>query len=88
MQVFITKYALTKGIFEAEAEVFPERDMIRVTGENGYDTYFHGEGKDWHGSLKDAKKRSEEMRKKKISTLEKQLEKVKNLSCDKTTVWM
>lgn len=78
MKVYITKYALTQGIFEAEAEECPGfKGMIEISGE--YPEYYHGEGKDWHRTKAGAVKRAEEMREKKILSLQKQIERLKNL---------
>ena len=52
-------------------------DMIEVIGSNGM--YFHGEGKDWHRAKESAIKRAEEMRLKKITSVEKQLQKLKDM---------
>ena len=79
MKVWITKYALTQGIFEIEAEEcgmgFP--GMIQTKEE--YPSYYHKEGKDWHRSKESAIKRAEEMRQKKISSLKKKLEKLEKM---------
>jgi len=78
-KVWITRYALTEGIYEKEAKVCinVSEDMIEVIGSNGM--YFHGEGKDWHRTKESAIKRAEEMRKKKITSVEKQLQRLKDM---------
>ena len=79
MKVWITKYALTQGIFEIEAEEcgmgFP--GMIQPKEE--HPSHCHEEGKDWHRSKDSAVKRAEEMRQKKISSLRKKLEKLEKM---------
>lgn len=79
MKVWITKYALTQGIFEIEAEEcgmgFP--GMIQTKEE--HPSYYHEEGKDWHRNKESAVKRAEEMRQKKISSLRKKLEKLEKM---------
>lgn len=72
-KVFITKYALTKGILEKEAE-------IRDYG-NGYiRAYMKGEfssyslGKECFRTREQAMERAEKMRLKKIASLKKQIE--------------
>lgn len=79
MKVWITKYALTQGIFEIEAEEcgmgFP--GMIQTKEE--HPSHCHEEGKDWHRSKESAIKRAEEMRQKKISSLKKKLEKLEKM---------
>lgn len=77
MKVWITKYALSKGIKETEVKQsnsFPEI----VHGKDLYDSY-HGEGKEWHRTKESALARAEEMRKKKIDSLRKQIEKLEKL---------
>lgn len=79
MRVWITKYALTTGIFEADVDVsddFPE--LVRVSPTQ----YFQGEGKDWHRTKIEALQRAEEMRQKKIRSLKKQIEKLKKKTFD------
>lgn len=76
MKVYIVKYALSQGILEREAEecaISPE--MIRT--DDG--AYYHGEGKDWTRTKKAAVARAEEMRLKKIDSLQKQIKKLENL---------
>lgn len=77
MKVYITKYALSQGIFEVDGEVselFPDTFDAR-----GYLGYFHGDGKEWHRTRESAIKRAEEMRKKKIASLKKQIEKLEKM---------
>ena len=84
MHVFITKYALTKGIQECtDASVCdPYQDTIRVKYLSGvglltFDVFFHGQGDEWHKSRESAVIRANEMVSLKISSLEKQLVKLK-----------
>ena len=80
MKVWVTKYALTAGIFTKEAEIFNDDTKlccIRGDNEYTYDQYFRG--KDWHLLEKNVKIRFEEMKRKKIMSLEKQLKKIKAL---------
>jgi len=79
MKVYITKYALTQGIYETEAEECGAefKGMIRTGKE--YSSYYHGEGKDWHRTREGAIKRAEEMRERKIQSLRKQIQKLENL---------
>ena len=83
MKVWITKYALTKGIIEAEAEVCIDADktgnMIECRSA-GREYCIHGEGRNWHKSKEGAVKKAEAMRKKKIETLKKEIEKLENLT--------
>lgn len=77
MKVWITKYALTKGILEKECEDCRD-DTVRET-ENSFPVYYHGEGKEWHRTKESAIKRAEEMRQKKITRLKKQIEKLEGM---------
>ena len=86
MKVFITKYALTKGIQEEQAKRSAQSPttMIEVnpTPENGYDftEYFHGEGEEWHLTRKSASATAEKMRRSKINSLQKEIEKMEELN--------
>jgi hypothetical protein len=71
VMVWITKYALTKGIFCKEAEI--KGDMIK------YDRYSCELKPDWHLTQEEAIKRAEEMREKKIKSLKKSLAKMEGL---------
>jgi len=78
-KVWITKYALTQGIIEGEAEICHgvSESMIELLESNKM--YFHGEGREWHRDKESAIKRAEEMKLKKIASIEKQLEKLKEI---------
>ena len=74
MKVFITKYALTKGILEAEAEGMPKPmapNMVAVPGTHGYIACFHKD--EWFLTLAEAEARREELIAAKRKSLEKQL---------------
>jgi hypothetical protein len=81
-RIWITKYALTSGIFEADAEVEKNSDGMAVVPKNyetgTYAQYFHG--KDWHLTREGALTRAEEMRVKKITSLKKQLKKLEEMN--------
>lgn len=79
MKVYITKYALTKGIEVCEAETSDIYSDNIFTKEK-YRRYFH-KG-DWWKNENEAIKKAEEMRVKKITSLEKQIQKLKNLKFD------
>lgn len=76
MKVWITKYALTKGILEMEGEETISPSMICITNTQPPDYY---NGKDWHFSKKKAIERANEMALNKINTLQQQIEKIKSL---------
>jgi hypothetical protein len=76
MKVWITKYALTKGIFSIDAEVGD--GMARNTA-NSYWEIYHGLGRDWHHEFPDAVQRARKMRDEKIISLNKQIARLKTL---------
>lgn len=80
MKVWITKYALTRGIFEAEVEE-RDRGMVRLVDHRpvGYGILFHAEGRDWHRTLESALARCEVMREAKLKSLEKSSAKLRKL---------
>lgn len=83
MKVWITKYALTRGIIETEAYkkcliTDPSGDMISIR-EKGYVSCFHGNGNEWHTTKESAINKAEEMRKKKIVSLKNQIEKLEKM---------
>ncbi len=81
MKVWITKYALSAGIQERDAEVCEgQPNMIEVKGRNVFNQYFHSEGKDWHRSRSDAVARAQQMRRNKIEGLRKQMTKLQQLT--------
>jgi len=75
-KVWITKYALTQGIYEAMVELCDDSDpsgnMVKQDGKWG-GSYYHGKGKDWHENKYGAMVKADEMRKKKIAALKKQI---------------
>ena len=82
MKVWITKYALTSGIWTGEAEdrkdgvieckrpMTPEGEKELLWG------YFHGEGREWHRTEEAAKTKALEMRDKKVLSLLKKIRKL------------
>lgn len=78
MKAWITKYALTKGILEKEVEDCGD-GMVRESG-NHFPTYYHRT--DWHKDKESAIAKAEEMRKKKIASLKKQIEKLEKMKFD------
>lgn len=73
MKVWITKYALTKGIYEREVEQTHIASM--VSGPGTFEIY-HGEGKNWHRTRGGAIIHANAIRLAKIKTLHKQLAKL------------
>jgi len=79
MKVFITKYALTKGIYQVEARrVVGTIDMLEIpTARGTMSQYLHG--LDWHITHESAVMKAEAMRRKKIASLKKQLSKLEEM---------
>ncbi len=79
--VWITKYALTTGMFTAETKDdinALEDDIVRVNNQslNGYRLYFQNE---WHATEAMAIAYVKIIRDKKIKALKKQIKKLENL---------
>ena len=68
MKVWVTKYALTKGI-----QYMDVQQLSRDTVQADTHMYFCKEGKDWHLSYQSALARAEQMRIAKCASIEKQL---------------
>lgn len=79
MKFFITRYVLTNGIQEIEAEECGNGMLRTPRIANEIVKYFHGEGKDWHKTLENARVRAEEIRKKKIVSLNKSIKKLEQM---------
>lgn len=77
-EIWATKYALTEGIQHLKAgRCLHSPNMVYVPS-NGY--YLHGEGRDWHRTEEAAKARAEAMRKAKIQSLKRSIQKLQKLS--------
>lgn len=82
MQIWITKYALTTGIFVTEAEddfdslVGDAINVIQKGACNGHQLYFRG---NWHTTEEKAIAKAEKMKKLKIISLKKQIKKLQKL---------
>ena len=74
MKVWITKYALTDGIIEADAELCG-LDIISASWDNGT-RFGNFSGEEWWSRKKNAIEKAEEMRQKKIESLKKQIKKL------------
>lgn len=77
--VWISKYALTKGVYSAEVEI---KDSIEdrtgvIVGFN-----FYAIGRDCHFNKADAVKAANEMKIKKLKSLDKQMKKISALEFD------
>ena len=80
MKVWITKYALTAGIIEAEG-VIAAPGMISYHDATGPALQF-AHGNDWHTTERAAFNRAEEMRQKKIASLKKQIKKLEGMQIE------
>ena len=72
-KVWITKYALTQGIFEAEGKVF-SGEYFDIGCRDGLFTK-----NEWHHTKSEAIARAEEMRIAKLKSLDKQIKKISAL---------
>lgn len=79
IRVWITKYALTVGLYEADCFLCGD-GMVKTDAE--WSQYFHGEGKDWHRTRESALARCEVMRKAKLASIEKSRKKIEALRFD------
>jgi methyl coenzyme M reductase beta subunit len=80
IKAWITKHALTQGIYSVKAEVCLDiSDKMISTMESGgvMQQCFHKP--DWHESWLAAVVRAEDMRKKKIASIKKQIKKLEDL---------
>lgn len=54
-----------------------------------FPTYYHEEGKEWHRTKESAIAKAEEMRKKKIASLQKQIKKLENINFEQgILIWV
>lgn len=74
MKAYITKYALTQGVFAVDAELCDESMIKYRPVGSRYDQYAHG--KDFYFCEEDAIARAEIMREKKIASLRAQIAKI------------
>lgn len=79
--VWVTKWALTKGVYQIEVEDCFDTSSKMVKQIRSFhlscSTYLHGN--EWHRTKNDAVKRAEEMRERRLRSLEKQIAKIKSL---------
>ena len=77
MKVWITKYALTDGIIEAEGEPYG-LEWISASWDNGYRCNDFKQG-EWFDIKERAIQKAEEMRQEKIASLKKQIKKLEEM---------
>ncbi len=75
MKIYITKYALTNGIEEIEAETTQFPNMIKTVGK--YPQIFHKPF--WYESKEEAIEHAEILRKRKIESLKKSIKKFEKI---------
>ena len=78
MKVWITKYALTRGIIEADGELTSSDSVSILNRDLSLPTHWFYKG-DWYLDKESAIQKSEEMRQKKIDSLKKQIEKLEEM---------
>lgn len=76
IKAWITKYALTEGIEVVDAEVCHDINSGMIS----YGRGLYAHGKDWHRTPEAALARAEEMRKAKIVSLRKSIEKMERMT--------
>ena len=76
---WISKYALSKGIIEVNAEISENSDQIIKCYIEGYHMTFFGENKEWHRTWEEAFEMAEKRRDKRIASLKKQLKTLEQL---------
>jgi hypothetical protein len=81
MKVFVTKYALTQGITEAEVDRSPlHPDMVCSSATKTWDrSYYHGEGKEWHQTRSAAVEQAEKLRLNKIRLLKQRIKQLETM---------
>lgn len=80
-KVYITKYALTYGIFSVEGSLSADGTAVRYKREGGYLSEI-AHGQDFQLTEEDALARAEEMRIAKLKSLDKQIKKVSAIKFD------
>ncbi|MCD8491128.1 MAG: hypothetical protein LRY51_04085 [Geovibrio sp.] len=79
MKVWITKYALSEGIFVIDGEVQEDFVSYRRPKHDRLGMQSFAHGKEWHKNEADALAHVEEMKKKKIQSLQKQIDKLEKM---------
>lgn len=78
MRIWVTRHALTRGIPCVEAHV--DGAMARYQLPGAYVPQFaHVEGRDWHKTEEAALARADEMRRERIATLKKSIDKLQKM---------
>lgn len=79
MIVYVTRWALTKGILEVEVDEPTERapDMV-VGGSSPLGCVYYHKGQ-WHRTREEAERKTWDMRDKKLASLRKQITKLEDM---------
>ena len=80
MKLWITTWALTRGIFEVDGEICEHNAKCVMFKLGGFNR--GASGSEWHRNIEDACRRVSEMRTKKIKNLKRQIAKIEELGCD------
>lgn len=78
-KVYVTKYAISRGIEEIEREIYEVRDYDYSYIKYNFHTFLYI-GKDAFLDKSEAIKKAEEMKKRKIAYLRKQIEKLEKMT--------
>lgn len=73
IKVYVTKYALTKGIQVSKGNIFNDCKSIRCS------SYCSFHGNEWHTDFESALKQCEKMRHRKIKSLKEQIKKLESM---------
>ncbi len=84
MKIWSTKYCLTEGIIEHEIDPMDANNSLIVIPKNKCScaVYLHGEGRDWHKCREDAVLRADEIRIRKLKSLDRQIKTISAISFD------
>lgn len=77
MKVYISKYALSVGVFEVDGELTREGGISYTPQDGGLRQYYYGS--DWHHTKEQAVAKAEDMRIRKLKSLDKQIKKISSI---------
>jgi hypothetical protein len=80
MKVYITTYALSKGIYAVEVDICDTYPKLAFRTNDSWETSYHKPH--WHETIEEAQAQAETMRVNKITSLKKQLVKLESLRFD------
>jgi hypothetical protein len=75
MKVWSSKYALSRGITQEEAQETSCRGLLRI----GPSAYLNGEGGEWHHTYEEAVAKGEEMRQEKLLVTRRRMDRLERL---------